>query len=49
MRIIRIGNEVYVEFTATKSTLLALAKLVGGVVLGLASFYALWVLLELLK
>lgn len=49
MRIIRIGNEVYVEFTTTKSTLLALAKLVGGVVLGLVSFYALWILLEVIK
>lgn len=49
MRIIRIGNEVYVEFTTTKSALLAVAKLVGGVVLGLASFYALWILTEFLK
>lgn len=47
MRIIRIGNEVYVEFTTTKAALLALAKLVGGTVLAIASFYALWILLEL--
>lgn len=49
MRIIRIGNEVYVEFTTTKSALLALAKLIGGVTLGITSFYAVWVLLEFLK
>lgn len=49
MKIIRIGNEVYLEFTTTKSALLAFAKLAGGVTLGISSFYAVWVLLEFLK
>lgn len=46
MRIVRLGNEVYLEFTTTKSALLALAKLAGTVVFGLVTFYAVWVLLE---
>jgi hypothetical protein len=49
MRIIRIGNEVYVEITTTRAALLTFAKMAGLVVLGAASFYSLWVLLEFLK
>lgn len=49
MRIVRIGDEVYVEFTTTKSALLAFAKLAVGVTLGISSFYAVWVLLEFCK
>lgn len=49
MRIIRIGNEVYVEFTTTRSALLTFAKMAGLVVLGAVSFYSLWILLEFLK
>lgn len=46
MKIIRIGNEVYLEFTTTKSALLAFAKLAGFVVFGITTFYAVWILLE---
>jgi len=49
MRIIRIGNEVYVEFTTTRAALLVVAKTIGLVVLGAVSFYSLWILLEFLK
>ena len=49
MRLRKINNELYVEFTTTKAALLVVAKTIGLVVLGLVSFYSLWVLTGLIK
>jgi len=49
MKLIKVGDEVYLEFTTTKDAVYTLAKLLGAVVFGLASFYSIWILLEFLK
>lgn len=49
MRIIKIGNEVYLEFTTTKSALIAAAKFAAVAIIASVSFYSVWILLEFLK
>lgn len=49
MRIIKIGNEVYIEFTTTKSALIAAAKFAAFAIIASVSFYSMWILLEFLK
>lgn len=49
MRIVKIGNEVYIEFTTTKSALIAAAKFAAFAIIASVSFYSVWILLEFLK
>ena len=49
MRIIKIGNEVYIEFTTTKSALVVAAKFAAVAIISSVSFYSVWILLEFLK
>jgi len=47
MKIHKIDGELYVEWTTITAAIIEIVKMVGFAVFGIVSFYALWVLLEL--
>ena len=49
MKIIKIGDEVYLEYTTTKELIRTLAKVIGLAVLGLFGFCCLWILSDVLR
>jgi hypothetical protein len=49
MRVIKRKDELYVEYSSTLDLLKGIAQIVGVAVIGIVSFYALWILLEFLK
>ena len=49
MKVIKIGNEVYIEFTTTKAFVKAAAKFAAFAIIASVSFYSVWILLEFLK
>ena len=49
MRIVKIGDEVFLEFSTPKELLKAVAQVVGVAVFGIVMFYTLWVLLGFLE
>ena len=49
MRIVKIGEDVFLEFTTPKELLKAVAQVVGVAVIGIVMFYTLWILLGFLE
>ena len=47
MKIRKINGELYVEWTTTTAAIKEVLWVSGVAIMGIASFYALWVLLEL--
>lgn len=47
MKIRKINGELYVEWTTTTAAVKEVLWMAGFAIMGIASFYALWVLLEL--
>jgi hypothetical protein len=48
MKIRKINGELYVEWTTTTAAIKEVLWISGVAVMGIVSFYALWVLLDLL-
>jgi hypothetical protein len=49
MKVIKHKGELYVQYSSTLDLLKGIAQIVGVAVIGIVSFYALWILLEFLK
>ena len=49
MRIVKVGEDVFLEFTTPKELLRAVAQVVGVAVFGIVMFYTLWILLGFLE
>lgn len=49
MRIVKVGKDVFLEYTTPKELLTAVAQVVGVAVFGIVMFYTLWVLLGFLE
>lgn len=49
MKIVKVGDEVYLEYTTTKELVKAVAQIVGVAVFGIIMFCTLWFLLGFLE
>jgi hypothetical protein len=49
MKIVKIGDEVFLEYSTPKETLKLVAQVIGVAVFGIVMFYTLWILLGFLE